>query len=243
VPPFEYVEYVDCPGIVADHYVGSVPARVTATSRGRSVYPAGMARPTAKALAKLPPVPPTRANIRGMKVILYGEVEGMTRAQVSAALTALGAVVLSKASPNADCALVGAEPKYSKALEREFLWKKDRVKSYGPKTLLTLLGPVAVAAKQAAKKTAAKKTATSTAAKTTVVKRVAAKKVAAKKTAARAKKTAAKKTAAKTAAARKTATRAETTAARKTAKKTAAKKTAAKKTAAGKATKKTAKRR
>lgn len=131
---------------------------------------------TAKAKAKLPPVQPTRANIRGMKVILYGEVEGMTRAQVVAALTALGAVVLTKRSPNADCALYGAEPRSSKQLERYFLWREDRVKSYGPKTLLALLGPVAVAAKQAAKaKAAAKKTA----------KKATTKKTAAKKTAKR----------------------------------------------------------
>lgn len=51
----------------------------------------------------------------------------------------------------------GAEPAYSKALERGSLWKEDRVKSYGPKTLLALLGPTAVAAKQAAKQKAAAK--------------------------------------------------------------------------------------
>lgn len=143
----------------------------------RSVYPAAMAGLTAKARAKPPPIKPTRANIRGMKVILYGEVEGMTRAQVAAALTALGATVLAKRSPNADCALYGAEPRSSKQLERYFLWRNDRVKSYGPKTLLALLGPVAVAAKQAAKtksaakKTATKTTATKTAATTTTRKR------------------------------------------------------------------------
>lgn len=139
-----------------------------------------MAGPTAKARAKLPPIQPTRANIRGMKVILFGEVEGMTRAQVVAALTALGAIVLTRPSPNADCAVYGAEPRSSKQLERYFLWRRDRVKSYGPKTLLALLGPVAVAARQAARaKAAAKK---KTAKKTT---KKAAKKTVAKKTAKR----------------------------------------------------------
>ena len=83
-------------------------------SPSRSVYPATMVGLTAKAKAKLPPVQPTRANIRGMKVILYGEVEGLTRAQVVAALTALGAIVLTRPSPNADCAVYGAEPRSSK---------------------------------------------------------------------------------------------------------------------------------
>lgn len=130
---------------------------------------------TAKARAKPPPVQPTRANIRGMKVILHGEVEGMTRAEVVAALTALGATVLSKRSPNADCALYGAEPRSSKQLERYFLWREDRVKSYGPKTLLALLGPVAVAAKQAARAKAAKKTATKAATRKTAKKKTATK--------------------------------------------------------------------
>jgi hypothetical protein len=115
-----------------------------------------------------------------MKVILYGEVPGMTRAQVIAELQALGAIVLSKASKNADCALYGAEPKSSKQLERYFLWRRDRVKSYGPKTLLALLSPTALAAAKqmvAAKKAAAKKTATRATTPT------AAKKAAAKKTA------------------------------------------------------------
>lgn len=134
---------------------------------------------TAKAKAKLPPVQPTRANIRGMKVILYGEVEGMTRAQVVAALTALGATVLTRRSPNADCALYGAEPGSSKQLERYFLWREDRVKSYGPKTLLALLGPVAVAAKQAARaKAAAKKTTAKQAAKKAATRKTAAKRTA-----------------------------------------------------------------
>jgi hypothetical protein len=129
-----------------------------------------------------------------MKVILYGEIEGMTRAQVIAALTALGAVVLTKRSPNADCALYGFEPRSSKQLERYFLWRNDRVMSYGPKTLLALLGPVAVAAKKAAKaKAAAKQAATGKTASQAAPKKTAAKKTAPKKTAL--KKTAARKTA------------------------------------------------
>lgn len=154
-------------------------------SPSRSVYPATMVGLTAKAKAKLPPVQPTRANIRGMKVILYGEVEGMTRAQVTAELTALGATVLTKRSPNADCALYGAEPRSSKQLERYFLWREDRVKSYGPKTLLALLGPVAVAAKQAAKAKAAAKKTTAKKIATKAVAKKATKKATTRKTAAR----------------------------------------------------------
>jgi BRCT domain type II-containing protein len=110
--------------------------------------------PTAKV-----PVQPTRANIKGMTVILYGEVKGKTRKEVIAELEALGAKVIRKPSAKANCALVGAEPKYSKALEREFLWKRKRVKSYGPKTLAALLTPaskVATRPANAAKATKSK---------------------------------------------------------------------------------------
>lgn len=104
------------------------------------MYDGGMSTP--RKVSTKPHAQPTLANIRG----LYGQVEGMTRGQVIAELEAVGAIVLSKASKHADCALVGAEPVYSKALEREFLWRRDRVKSYGPKTLLALLPPAVVAA-------------------------------------------------------------------------------------------------